>query len=313
MLRSLIAAIVCTHNRSFDALDCVEALRRQYDDETGQIILVDSASDASHQQRLRAYALAHPEILFRRCEEAGLSVARNSAAQLADAEWLAYLDDDAVPAPDWWSTAVRLSGGVAGDVAMIGGRILPRWPTPARPPHVGRRWLIFLSCIEETEQEDAEWAECYGANLMVRRDALEQVGGFPTKLGRIGSVLLSGEENRLQVALRRHGLLAAYRGALTVEHKIQQERLTRDWVARRAFWGGVSEMVAAREDGVLPRHLNPAKVAAASLLLSVSALWRDPQADRLIRARYSAGVLAGWWWTRRGRTLAVAGASRESG
>lgn len=85
-----------------------------------------------------------------------------------------------------------------------------------------------------------------------------------------------------------------YDARLVVEHKIEPERLTTAWIKRRAFWGGVSEVVAARITGSRPPHLYPAKATPASVLLRASSRFRDPAADRLIRAHYASGVLEGW-------------------
>lgn len=297
-MTGLVTAVVCTHNRSRDALECVRALLDGADDSLS-VVLVDSASSEEHTAALREFCDRHEAVHLERCDTAGLSIARNRAAEVVDTDWLAFLDDDARPSRDWWRLANEAAREAPDDVAVIGGRILPGWPGQ-RPPYVGKRWLMFLSCIEEERQDERpEDPECYGANLMVRSTALKSVGGFPRKLGRVGDVLLSGEENRLQVLLRRRGARVQYDGRLVVTHLIDPERLTRQWVRQRAFWGGFSEVLAAQQDGVTPLHLHPVKAALALGILRIARVFGDPESDKLIRASYATGVLAGWWRTTR--------------
>jgi GT2 family glycosyltransferase len=65
-------------------------------------------------------------------DSSGVSDSRNRIVGLADSRYLLFLDADAVPRPGW---ALALTGALssAEDVALVGARILPRWPRPAPP------------------------------------------------------------------------------------------------------------------------------------------------------------------------------------
>ena len=120
-------------------------------------------------------------------------------------------------------------------------------------------------------------------------------GGFPIDLGRIGTRLLSNEETVLQYRLLAAGYRIVYDGGLVVDHVIEPERLTRRWITRRAFWGGVSEVATARKVGYGSTHLNPVKALVAMCLFWTLSRVRDPHAECLIRSHYARGVLVGWW------------------
>ena len=63
----------------------------------------------------------------------GPAAARNRGWRQSDAEWVAFLDDDVLPAPDW---AERLQADLAGlgpAVAASQGRLRVPLPTDRRP------------------------------------------------------------------------------------------------------------------------------------------------------------------------------------
>jgi glucosyl-dolichyl phosphate glucuronosyltransferase len=288
-----LSVVICTHDRSHDVAECLQSLLAQAQDAALQVVVIDSASSGAHRERLASIVRNDPSIVLRRLEQPGLSLARNEGARLATGAWIAYLDDDAVPASDWLARAHEIVRSVSPQTAVVGGRIVPRWPG-AVPTHVGKRWLMFLSCIEELAQPaSGKRPQCYGANLLCRRKTIADVGGFAEDLGRTGSSLLSGEETLFLGAVEARGERVAYDGRLVVEHKIGPERLTSAWIRERAYWGGVTEVVMAEKLGLgLPPHLHPAKLAATIPVLAVLSMIRDRDSDFAIRAWYARGALA---------------------
>jgi hypothetical protein len=69
---------------------------------------------------------------------------------------------------------------------------------------------------------------------------LEAVGRFPTNLGRIGSILLSGEGVVVD-SIRKAGGRAIFVPQAIVEHNIPKSRLQPKWLMRRMFWQGVTQ------------------------------------------------------------------------
>ncbi|WP_432572787.1 glycosyltransferase family 2 protein [Kineococcus sp. SYSU DK005] len=284
-----LCVVICTHNRAPAAVAAVERLLAG--DPAAPLLVVDSASSAEHAAALERFAAAHSSVRLVRCAEPGLAIARNTGVREAGAEWVAFVDDDIAVADDWWESARRAVIGAAADVGVIGGRILPRWPG-ARPQYVGWRWLMFLSCIEDIERPFKNGIqEAYGGNFLLRSAAWRDAGGYPENLGRIGDVLLSGEDNRLQYAVHESGWRVVFDASLVVEHLIPQERLTRGWIRRRSYWGGVSEVVGEPTTGPLPARLHPLKALGSFLVLRAASLVSDPKSDRYIRAHYARGVL----------------------
>lgn len=290
-----LAAIICTHARPHYLAACLAGLGAQQGAPL-RVIVVDSASPAPQAAEIARLSDTAGARLIR-AERPGLSHARNLGLAASGAAWSAFLDDDAVPAPDW---AAQLRAAVAGlpwDVAALGGRILPTWekPLPGWWPPALRGVLTIVEW--EGRGEDGRdlppGVAVYGANMAFRTDAIEAIGGFPEELGRVGQRLLSGEEVEVLDRLRAAGHRAVYDGSVTVRHSIQAERLAPGWLLSRLHWQGATDALRDRRRG----HARRAPGAAAKLLLQAPLLLVPARATSLLRARcgaaYNLGYLRG--------------------
>ncbi len=268
---TLATVAICTHNRSSSVKACVASLAAQAARAGFPVLIVDSASSPDEARALEAIASASGIDLIR-CDEAGVSFARNLAASQAEGEWIVYVDDDILAFPDWAEALAARLAAAPDDVAVIGGQVRARWPSGARHDHIGQRWKLLLSCTDEPGSGPVPAFNVVCANLAVRRRALQAVGGFPTRLGRVGGRLISGEESFLIERLLQEGLHAHYDARFGVDHCISPERLTVRWARRRAYWEGVSRICIYHELGKpLPKSLNPVKLAASlPVLLGLS-------------------------------------------
>ncbi len=290
-----LAAIICTHARPGYLAACLAGLKAQQG-AAAEIIVVDSASPpeaAAEVARLAREAGAR----LVRAERSGLSHARNLGLAASGAAWTAFIDDDAVPAPDW---AQRLQAAIAAlprEAAAIGGRILPHWESPL--PGWWPAALRGVLTIVEWEGQGEEGHDLpigvavYGANMAFRTEALSAIGGFPEELGRVGNRLLSGEEVEVLDRLRAAGHRVFYDGRVTVRHSIQRERLQPDWLIARLHWQGATDALRDRRHG-LPKR---APGAAAKLLVQAPLLLWPARSASLLRARcgaaYNLGYLRG--------------------
>lgn len=103
---------------------------------------------------------------------AGPAAARNVGWRASEAGWVAFLDDDVIPDPDWGERLLEdlsvLDEGVAGSQ----GRVRVPLPTD-RPPTDWERNIKGL--------EGAPWIT---ADMAYRRRVLEEVGGFDERFTR---------------------------------------------------------------------------------------------------------------------------------
>jgi GT2 family glycosyltransferase len=290
-----LTAIICTHARPHYLAACLAGLGAQRDGAC-DIIVVDSASGGPAAAEIARLAQAAGARLIR-TERAGLSHARNLGLAASDAAWTAFLDDDAVPAPDW---AFRMAEAIAAlppEAAALGGRIIPEWESPLPgwwPPSLrGVLTIMEWDGVGEEGRNLPQGVAVYGANMAFRTADLRDIGGFPEDLGRVGNRLLSGEEVEALDRLRARGLRVFYDGGIAVRHSIQRERLKPGWLLSRLHWQGATDALRDRRRGGARRMAG----AAAKLAVQAPLLLFPSRATSLLRARcgaaYNLGYLRG--------------------
>lgn len=247
-----VLVAVCTYDR-YDLLDRALAglAAQRADGLAWSLLVVDNSPDqarAAAEQERRAGASG---LAYRLEPRPGIANARNvalAAARAQGAEILAFVDDDAVPRPDWLARLV--AGFTAPDVAAVAGKVELDWPC-ARPVWLHDLALPFLSLVDwgsvARDLAPEEWVAC--ANLAFRVQPLAGVGGFDVNLGRSGpgATLVSNEESKAIGRLRAAGGRVAYVPDAVVAHYVHPERLTQQWFRRRAAWQAVSDFLADPE------------------------------------------------------------------
>lgn len=121
---------------------------------------------------------ATPLIVLANKYNGRLGAARNTAAEFASGEVLAFLDDDAAAAADWLERLVAPYDDER--VGAVGGAPFPVFEY-RRP-----RWFpyefdwVFGCAYRGLPSARAPLAHLIGANMSARRSALREVGGFHT-------------------------------------------------------------------------------------------------------------------------------------
>ena len=285
-----ISAVVCTRDRAPWLEAALASLAAQtLPCAAREVIVVDNGSTDDTPAVLERAARTDPSVRVLVEPRPGLSRARNAGWRAATGRWVAFLDDDAVAAPDWLERIASAFAARTPRPGCVGGPITLVWPG-ARPA-----WLpsfmddcftaLDLSPVP-VELDGGRWLA--GCNMAFARDDLEALGGFDERLGRAGESLLSMEDVALQRRLARAGRLPYYDPAIAVRHHVVPERLSQAWVERRVHWNGVSAARALRLDGArMPRRLRLAARTLAGLLASPelvgAALARSAQPERFAR------------------------------
>ncbi len=234
-------------------------------------IVVDNGSTDATPAAVQACAKSAPFPVRRVFEERiGSSFARNRAIAESRAEFIFFIDDDALAEVCWAAEMLGAleSRGLDGACGMV----LPRW-TVAPPPWLGRSLWVKLAVHdrERIEAEPAERAETlanyFSANVGIRRAALARFGGFREDLGNVGGNPMSGEDTELFARIIAGGGRFGFAPRAIVNHLIPAERMTRKYLLRKSFAYGVGSAFAGgrhhNSAGKLFR--NAARMAAASI------------------------------------------------
>jgi GT2 family glycosyltransferase len=231
-----VTVAVCTLNRADLLRRALEGLARQTAPaDSFEVLVVDNGSTDRTPQVAEDYAGRLP-LRYLREERAGLSHARNAAWRAAAGDYVAYLDDDAVPESGWLEAVQDQVRRHAPDV--LTGPHRPDFvaPRPAWFPDDYERWNLGDEPRELRPDEHA-----IGVNLICRRDALAGVGGFRADLGMQRGRLGFGEEVELQERIRRHvrGARLRYCPEAAVRHAVRAEQMTLGWQLRRCVRYGL--------------------------------------------------------------------------
>ena len=207
-----LTVVVCTRNRPEHLRRVIDALDLQEWQDFRVVIIDQSDSDMSEIVR------SSDRVTIVRDDHRGLSRARNLAIQCTATPWLAFVDDDCVPEPTWAREVARallahpevefVSGYVGADdddggddddhVPVSGSsaaeeRILSgRWVRP---------WLIGL-----------------GVCMIVRRTAVERLGGWDERLGAGTADFPAAEDVDFNYRLLRSGGVAYVAPSIRSSH-----------------------------------------------------------------------------------------------
>jgi glycosyltransferase involved in cell wall biosynthesis len=245
-----LSVLICTYNRSALLGQTLEALQRASPPDrcTVEVIVVDNnSSDDTREVVRRAEARGPYPVRYLAEPQQGKGFALNTGLAIAHGEVIALTDDDVLPARDWLQRIV--ANFRVADVVFVFGKVLPRWEVPPPPELVtlpARDIWGPLALIDYGDEPVSYDAESFGkkrlpvgANLAVRRQAIEQVGGWRTDLGRVDNTMIAGEDRELCVRLYRAGLYSGiYDPSVLVKHLVPATRMTRDYFRKWFFWHG---------------------------------------------------------------------------
>lgn len=236
-----ISIIICTYNRSDILMEVLKNITKMDLIEKTEILIVNNKSTDNTDKLIERFANENSNLsvlnIFE--ENQGLSFARNRGIEESTGDVIAFLDDDAFP-DHRWIRVIQEFFSIHKDVIAIGGKVVGRFEIE-KPKWLSKEINMVYSLLDLGDCEK-EFLQGFpiGVNFAVRRIALGEIR-FSTELGRKKDSLLSGEETSLMRSLKSVGKIY-YVPDMYVEHFIHKERLSKDWVVRRNYAGGKTEM-----------------------------------------------------------------------
>lgn len=144
----------------------------------------------------------------------GVSISRNTGVNASISDYIAFVDDDAMVTSDWVKTAISIIETKDPDV--FGGPIYPYY-IEAKPKWFKDEYEIRIHA------KATNWmysGHISGSNIVFKKQALFELGGFNMDLGPKGAELSYGEETALVEKARAKGLKIYYSFELIVKHLV---------------------------------------------------------------------------------------------
>jgi glycosyltransferase involved in cell wall biosynthesis len=246
----LVTVAICTYRR-FDWLHkCLDALTKQsLPDKDFEIIVVDNSLEFEKSEKFQASKNEITNLKYLIAERSGLSYSRNVALEACRTPYIAYIDDDALADFFWIQSILNCFERYQGSAGIVGGPVRPLWEIPKPAWLEGHLQdplaIVDWGCNEFVipKEEKSRWL--VGANISYDAKALRKVGGFPENLGRKQDLLLCHEELAVNNAIRDMGYKMVYCPDASVNHLVQKERLSFEWLCIDTFWETVSYTIYA--------------------------------------------------------------------
>ena len=292
-----LSLIIPTHNRSERLIAALESVIRQdLPAADWECVVVSNNSTDDTVARFGDFAARYPGLNLRLVTEdgPGVSYARNRGIAETSAPLLVFIDDDERINPGFLRAYADFFDAHP-DAVVAGGRIIAEYVT-GRPAWLSK--YTEMPIANPMDFGDAVWPFPAGrvpggGNMAFRRSAALRYGGFDPSLGRVGRMLIGGEENDFFERLMRGGETCWYVPGAVMWHIIPPEKLTESYFRRLCYNVGVSQRLRAGMYRRYPKTLLFESLKwGATLLLSLTmpprkSLW-------LIRMRYeiSRGLLS---------------------
>lgn len=237
-------SIVIPTYQSQDLVPLISSLAKQSEQGFEVIVVENGINQKTLGQQLKDCALSSV-ITHIHENESGLNRARNLGVLASHGSHIALIDDDCYPDVDWVDKLIKAHQEcpLAG---VIGGRVLLEFEQnpPSWLNSEFRRSLAELDYGEEQKPLE-RWQHLVGANLSFSRDVFDEVGGFQESLGLKGGdeiIRANDEAEFIHKACLRGLPGAVYEGRAVLHHQIPASRITFDYLLKRRFGQGVSDI-----------------------------------------------------------------------
>ena len=227
-----ITVVICARNAAGQIAGALRgAMAQFYPARAVKVLVVDNGSTDGTAE----IAMEHGAIV-RAWKRPGVAGARDFGWRRCRSDLVAFLDADCEPPADWLHRAAQALAA-RPRLAAVGARLVSPEPTTLAERHiVEARILDTDRCWERTP---LQFPFVVTAGMVIRRAALEEVGGFDLTLGRA-----AGEDADLCWRLVRAGWEIDYLREIEIVHR---HRATIPAMLRQVHWyGGGSAALFAR-------------------------------------------------------------------
>lgn len=217
-----------------------ENVTSQSYDDTEMVVVVDG-TDEVRDRVVEDYGDHEDVVIHCNDENVGLLESRNTGAELASGDVVAFIDDDAVADKEWVAELVR--GYEEQNALAVGGKMVGDW-VAGQPSFLPKEFYWLVGVTHRGFADGEGWVRnTFGSNISFDRETFLELNGFDTEIGgRQGDANLQGGETELCARLdAEYGEQVWYNPDAVVAHKVFEYRTEFWWMVDRAFWQGYSK------------------------------------------------------------------------
>jgi succinoglycan biosynthesis protein ExoM len=193
-----------------------------------EIVVVDNDPFKTGEEACAAVELRWP-LKYIAEERRGIAHVRNRAVLEAGAvDFIAFIDDDEVPTPQWLDEL--LSAQHRFDADVVSGPVVPKF-APDTPEWVKASDLFNRQSFSTGHSLD----KCFAGNVLIRREVFLLVPTFDDRFNLSG-----GEDTHFFLRVRKAGHSIVWSQEATVHESIPSERANFAWILRRSYQCGNS-------------------------------------------------------------------------
>ena len=177
-----VSVVLCTYDPGMydDFTDAAESVLDQTYDEVELVVVVDGSPEVGERVD-RDLGDRRGVVVHRNDENRGLLASRNTGADLASGDVVAFIDDDAIADEEWLERLVPAFR--ERDAIAAGGRMAPAW-VAGKPDFLPEEfyWLIGVT-HRGFADGPGEVRNTFGSNIAFRREVFLDLGGFDPDIG----------------------------------------------------------------------------------------------------------------------------------
>jgi len=228
----------------------------------------------------------------------GLSHARNRGIEEAEGDVIGFLDDDIFISENW--LVAMLDCLHRTGAASVGGPYVNHWEEAPDPTVRACEYKLVTPDWGDRDFALRGRSTPGGGNAVFRRRVFDAGLRFSPELGRIGNLLLSGEDTELFRRLQKQGDAVWYCASAAIRHRIGGERLTQDYLIRRSFWFGYSyAIIDRRVDGKFSEWMHAlARFGKLSLVDMARLAWASLRGDAAGKLIARCSIATQWGYLR---------------
>lgn len=226
-----ISVCICTFKRPDLLRRSLNELARQRTDGLFcfSVVVVDNDRGKSAQQVVDSFRqTSNLEVVYCVEPEQSIALARNRAVENARGEFIAFIDDDEFPAPEWLITLFKAYNELKADGVL--GPVLPFYET--QPP----QWIIKGKFHERPSHKTGTilpWTLTRTGNVLLRRNIFDGKDNmFRPEFGS------GGEDRDFFRRMIGQGCQFVWCAEAPVFEVVPPERYTRSFMLRRALLRG---------------------------------------------------------------------------